>query len=294
MKSMVRLVTLAVVCIAVFVGTPFAQAQTMYVVNSGTGELAQVSAGGAVSTFATGFSNPWGLAADPVGNLYVGSIADKMVYKVDSSGTVTVYASGFAGAANLLGMAFDAGGNLYVADVSVGVYKVTPGGGSVSLWATGMSYPRDVAFTTAGDLYAAGGYNPMSLYSVSSGGTPTLFASVASMSGFSALDIDSAGNFAVSGSNGTIYKVTLGGSVSTFLTGYTADGLAFDDAGNLYIANSNGTIYRATPGGVVTPFATGFPSPRGMVFAAVPEPSAIAAVLGAIALFMVVLRRRGR
>lgn len=279
---------------ASLVATP-APAQEFYVGNSGDGTIVRVDLLGNITTYATGFTNPYGLVVDQAGILYVSSTTLHRVYSVSLSGAVSEYATGFAGTSNLLGMAFDATGNLYVADVSAGVYKVTAGGSSVVLWATGMSYPRDVAFNAGGALYAAAGFNPMRVYSITTEGAASAFASVAVMSGFAAIDFDSAGNAFVAGYDSTIYKISPGGAVSTFLTGYTATGLALDSADNLYFT-SGSSLFKSTSAGVVSTFATGFSTPSSLVLApaAVPEPATLGLWLGLVVLGAATWRRRMR
>lgn len=267
-----------------------ASGQVFYVGNSGDGTISKVDLAGNVTTYATGFTNPYGLAVDAGGTLYVSSTTTHKVYSVSSSGTVTDYATAFAGTSNLLGMTFDTSGNLYVADVSVGVYKVLPGGSSVSLWATGMSYPRDVAFNDAGVLYAVGGYNPMSMYSIASDGTATLFASQAATAGFTCIDFDSTGKAYVGASNGTYYTITPGGVVNTYLVQTVAD-VVYAGNGTFYFLAGN-TLYRDIAGSIST-FATGFNNPTSLAMAtAVPEPATTAALLGLAVLGGVLLARR--
>lgn len=272
-----------------------APAQEFYVGNSGDGTIAKVDLLGNITTYATGFTNPYGLVVDQAGILYVSSTTLHRVYSVSLSGAVSEYATGFAGTSNLLGMVFDATGNLYVADVSAGIYKVSAGSSSGVLWATGMSYPRDVAFNAGGTLYAAAGFNPMRVYSVTAGGTASSFASVAAVSGFVAIDFDSAGNAFVAGYDSTIYKISPGGAVSTFLTGYTATGLALDSLDNVYFT-SGSSLFKSTVAGVVSTVATGFSTPTSLVLApaAVPEPATLAIWLGLAALGTARWRRRMR
>ena len=92
-----------------------------------------------VSTFASGFSSPEGLAFDAAGNLYVGNTNSATVSKVTPAGVVSTFASGFSGPE---GLAFDAAGNLYVANQGFDtVSKVTPAG-VVSTFASGFFTPR--------------------------------------------------------------------------------------------------------------------------------------------------------
>ena len=74
--------------------------------------MSEVTPAGAVSTFASGFNVPDGLAFDSAGNLYVANYGNNTVSEVTPAGVVSTFASGFN---EPVGLAFDAG-NLYVAN----------------------------------------------------------------------------------------------------------------------------------------------------------------------------------
>lgn len=277
------------------IATGLAHAQVLYVGDSGDGTIKRVDSLGNVTTYATGFANVYGVVTDAGGNIYVSSTTAHKIVKIAPSLTVTDYATDFPANSNLMGMTFDGAGNLYVADVSAGVYRVLPDG-STSLWATGMSYPRDVAFNGAGSLFAVGGYNPMAMYSIAGDGTPALFASEPATAGFNSIDFDSFGNARVGASNLTLYQITPSGVVSNyqgFLPGMDITDVVYAGNGTFYFL-TGGSLYRDVSGNMNT-FATGFSNPTSLAFAvAVPEPSVIAAVFGAIALGLAVRRRRHR
>ena len=50
-----------------------------------------------VSTFASGFNQPDGLAFDSAGNLYVANVGNNTVSEVTPAGVVSTFASGFNG-----------------------------------------------------------------------------------------------------------------------------------------------------------------------------------------------------
>ena len=122
--------------------------------NFSNGTVSQVgNGGGAATPFATGFSNPFGLAMDAAGNLYVSNQGNNTISIVGPGGGAgTVFATGFS---NPSGLAFDAAGNLYVANSNTNsVIKVAPGGVATT-YATGFTAPQGMVFDSAGNLYAA-------------------------------------------------------------------------------------------------------------------------------------------
>ena len=67
--------------------------------------------------------------------------------------------------------------------------------------------------------------------------------------------------YASSRSEGTIYRISDSGAVSTFTEGMgIATGLAFDAAGNLYVGDRSGTIFKLSSTGEIFVFATLEPS----------------------------------
>jgi sugar lactone lactonase YvrE len=219
-----------------------------------------------VTTFASGFEGPEGLAFD-AGNLFtsISNSGNGAVKEVTSAGVVSAsdFASGLDDPSDL---AFDSAGNLYVANVGTNtVSEVTPAG-NVSTFASGFNVPEGLAFDSAGNLYVAN-INGDTVSKVTPAGLVSTFAT-----GFSepdALAFDSAGNlFVTNAGNNTVSEVTRAGNVSTFAIGFNEPaGVAFDSAGNLYVANTNSnTVSEVTPAGVVSTFAAGFNGPEGLAF----------------------------
>ena len=251
-------------------------AQNLYVsvngpLGAGQGSISEYTPAGVQMTFTSGvISEPRGLAFDSMGNLYA-AITDafpnhntgKVVEfnprtKPTAIGTATYYGT-------FEGVAIDAAGNVYVVTAggrnSSTIFKFVPGI-SRSIFATNFVNGFDLAFDSAGNLYAADPGN-QTIYKFTPNGTGTVFAgpgAFASGEGPTGLAFDSSGNLFVSTENNSglegtdaILEFTPAGMESTFATGLTMPrGLAFDASGNLFVA-----LTRATPNGAILKFAPG-------------------------------------
>ncbi len=276
------------------------------------------AAGGADGTGAAArFAQPFGVAIDSTGNVYV---ADQYtIRKITAVGVVMT----LAGAANKsgsadgtgaaarfyqpFGVAVDSAGNVYVADKNNRtIRKVTAAGvvttlagaalASGSTDGTGtmarFNFPHEVAVDSAGNVYVADQLNH-SIRKVTAAGVVTTLAGAAGTSGStdgagtaarfnrpSGVAVDGAGNIYVADQlNDTIRKITTAGVVTTLVgtagMSGSADGMgaaarfsrpsgvAVDSTGNLYVTDQfNNTIRKVTADGIVTTLA-GTASPFG-------------------------------
>jgi len=121
-------------------------------------------------------------------------------------------------------------------------------------------------FDSSGNYYTVAG---TSLKKITPAGVVTNVATSASFTYPQGMAVDSSGNVYIAnyGSpTSTIYKVTSGGTVTTFasITGQTQN-LVFDSSGNLFVTDSsNNNVRKITSAGVVSTFATGFTTPVGI------------------------------
>jgi sugar lactone lactonase YvrE len=204
------------------------------------------------------FANPWGVATDGAGNVYVADTDNHTIRKVSPAGVATTVAgvAGVAGAVdgsgtNALffqpqGIAVDTATNLYVADTgNQTVRKITPAGVVTTLAglagvsgtnnASGSNArfyePQGIAVNGAGTaIYVADSWNH-TIRKVTAAGAVTTLAGVATVPGTN---------------NG----------VGTGASFNVPQGIAVDGDGNVYVADTgNQMIRKINGGGVVTTLA---------------------------------------
>lgn len=81
-------------------------------------------------------TNPWCVATDASGNVFVANQANNTVSKITASGTATQAWATLASNASPYAITVDASGNVYVANYNNTVSKVTSSGTVTQAWAT--------------------------------------------------------------------------------------------------------------------------------------------------------------
>ena len=187
-------------------------------------------------------NNPWGIAADASGNIYVADGGNLRIRKVAVDGTITTMAG----------------------DGTPGI----SGDGGPATSAQFLS-PTGVGVDGAGNVYIMD-ENALALRRVAPDGT---IATVASVGG-DELAVNAAGDVYISSSEGnTVYKVAVDGTITTVAgngnPGYSGDGgpatsaelqlplgVALDSIGNLYIADyGNSRVRKVGVDGTITTVA---------------------------------------
>ncbi len=211
--------------------------------------------------------DPWDVAVDGAGSLYIAEARSCRVRKVDSSGTITTVAgtgtcgfSGDGGAArdaNIVatGIHLDGAGNLYLVGAGtcrirkvsssgtittvVGTGTCGPGGDGGPATSAQLNRPREVFADGSGNLYIADTGN-CRIRKVSSSGT------IATVAG--------------DGTCGRLDQVFEGPATATALPGDQTYSVAADRFGSFYIGVT-GTVYRVDASGNLTRVAGGFGFP---------------------------------
>lgn len=204
------------------------------------------------------FYNPFGIAVDSSGNVYVADTNNNAIRKVTPAGVVTTLAGAgpyLSGAANgtgtaaqfnsPYGVAVDGSGNVYVADAGNNLIRKITSAGVVTTLAgsvaggfangTGtaalFNMPMGIAVDSSGNVYVADTGNYL-IRKITSAGVVTT----------------------VAGSNGTSGTNDGTGTGAQF---YNPAGIAVDSSSNLYVVDEaayydGGLIRKVTPSGVVT------------------------------------------
>jgi trimeric autotransporter adhesin len=233
---------------------------------------------------------PWGVAADPAGNIYIASQGLRAVFKLDSSAVLTRIAGNGVnggGAPNNLavdapvvspeGVAMDSSGNLYIANAG-GIQRVAADGTIAFVFvsyiecAQELQRPSGLAVDASGNLYV-GDEDTSQLMKITPAGVGTCLFSPSQPEGVA---VDASGNlYVASPYEGLIWKISSspGGGENIFAgnrtQGYSGDGgpatkaslnnpygVAVDRSGNVYIADTyNYRIRKVTPAGIITTVA---------------------------------------
>ena len=244
------------------------------------------------SAIQTQLRDPAGVAVDNAGNLYIADSGRGRIFKVDSTGTITIVAGGTALEDQIgrpTSVAVDNAGNLYITESFYNrIFKVDSTGTTTTVVGAAaqarLRYPSGVAVDNAGNLYIADRNNHRIL-KIDSTGTITTFAGTEER-GFggdggpavqaqlrypTGVAVDGAGNLYIADQNNhRIRKIDSTGTVTTVVgtgeSGFGGDngaatagqlsypsGVAVDNAGNLYIADSgNHRIRRVDSTGTIT------------------------------------------
>jgi serine/threonine-protein kinase len=122
------------------------------------GQIDEITPTGTLTTFATLplDAQPYGLAFNSSGNLFVADAQLRQIYEITSGGTVSTYLS-LPLAGSLTGLAFDNNDNLFAADFFTGsIFKVTPSGTLSTYVTLGTNLGlKGLTFDESGDLFVS-------------------------------------------------------------------------------------------------------------------------------------------
>ncbi|HWD91724.1 MAG TPA: BACON domain-containing carbohydrate-binding protein, partial [Verrucomicrobiae bacterium] len=219
------------------VGTLTLDNETITVTQAGS---TYVAAPGPVTILpTTDLSEPFGVAVDPSGRVYVSSYDNAIMERWDpATGIADILP--IPGLSNPVGIALDPSGNLCIADFGNSAIKSwTPGTSSTTtIVSSGLNGPEGVAFDLDGNLFIGDTFNNnLDAFNVSSNALFPLITGDAG--GPSGLAVDLIGNIFFNDSQ-TINKwsVTDGSQTIVVSNGlHFPSGVSVDGSGNVYIAD---------------------------------------------------------
>jgi sugar lactone lactonase YvrE len=221
----------------------------VFVTDQAHSRVAELPAGGgsAMDVPATGLNGPEGIAADSLGNIYIGDANNYRVVKISAAGVQTTVATGLS---YTLNVAVDSGNNLFIADGGNNrILEIAAAGGQQTVVPlTGLSNPLGLAIDKTGNLFVADqGHNRVVELTWNGKSYSALKTFGTGLSNPQGVTIDKWGNLYIADwDNRRIVLLPAGGgnqwTVVTLPQQYPCDGerpvgLAADRAGNIVIAD---------------------------------------------------------
>ncbi|MEM7298436.1 MAG: SMP-30/gluconolactonase/LRE family protein [Bacteroidota bacterium] len=163
-----------------------------------------------------------GMDADGDGNIYMADFGlatnnanGSNVIKITPEGSVSNYASGFAGAS---GNDFDDEGNLYQSNIGGNTVSKIARDGTVTTFATGLVNPVGIAFDGNSAFYVCNCGNN-TIAKIDMQGNVSQFSASTLLNCPNGIDIDENGNLYIANfSSSTIVKITPSGNASAFVS----------------------------------------------------------------------------
>ena len=278
-------------------GTPQAPVVTVPLYGFSDAPVAALSpnSGSVINTGGLAISNPFQVALDGTGNMYVGVYSSKNVTKIPAGGgsasTVSLGTPGGIATQNITGVALDGAGNLFIADhLNSRIVVVTPGGVVSVLSINGLSpslgLPVALDFDGAGNLYVADFANgrvirvsSVAVVGATSNGNGSVVGTGAygfNGSTLTGMAVDPQGTIytaARTQNSSRIIKVTAAGVASAVaIPGYITpainnpQGVGVDGMGNIYIVDTtNNRIVKITTAGLASALSlSGLPNPSSL------------------------------
>jgi sugar lactone lactonase YvrE len=234
--------------------TPILEA-TLFLNGTGTGPMANFLPG-VQNIVGSGLYDPFGVAVDGSGNVYISDTLNNRVLKETLSAGTYTQSTIVSGLADPDQIAVDGNGNIYIADTGNSrVLMETPsvGGYSQSTVGTGLSNPDGVAVDGSGNVYIADtGNNRVLMETISSG---SYIQSTVASNGLNVptdVAVDGNGNVYIADDfNDRVLMETWSGSAyvqSTIASGFDHPySVAVDGVGNVYVADSyNNQVLKET------------------------------------------------
>ena len=265
---LVAVMAVAALAIALALGSSVRSASAATAQARTTGQ--PTSYGPQVSLPFTGLTEPYAMAVDGAGDVYVVDTGNNRVVKLPHGSTSPVILP-FSGLNDPLGVGVDAAGDVFVSDNNNHRVVELPAGSQsqVTLPFSGLSRPTGVAVDRAGDVYVVDQAN-FQVLELPSGSQSQVTLPFSGLENPNGVAVDSAGDVFVSDNNNRVLELAHGSTTQLTLpfSGIgPQDEVAVDDAGNVFVADPSVIDVAELVGGsgsqVTLPFS-GLVQPEGV------------------------------
>ena len=205
---------------------------TVGLTGMGTGPLGIFQPGTAsvLNTGSLTLANPFGVAVDGAGDLYITDTGNSRVVEVTAAGTASVLSTGGLTLKQPFGVAVDGAGDVYIADtVNSSVVEVTTAG-TASVLSTGgltLSQPFSVAVDGAGDLYITDTGNNRVVEVTAAGTASVLSTGSLTLADRFSVAVDGAGDLYIADyGNSRVVKINQASQALSFTSTGTGDSSA--------------------------------------------------------------------
>ena len=205
---------------------------TVGLTGMGTGPLGIFQPGTAsvLNTGSLTLANPFGVAVDGAGDLYITDTGNSRVVEVTAAGTASVLSTGGLTLKQPNGVAVDGAGDVYIADtVNSSVVEVTTAG-TASVLSTGgltLSQPFSVAVDGAGDLYITDTGNNRVVEVTAAGTASVLSTGSLTLADRFSVAVDGAGDLYIADyGNSRVVKINQASQALSFTSTGTGDSSA--------------------------------------------------------------------
>ncbi len=291
-----RRVCFSVLLLLAIVATTQREAEAdlaIYASSTFEGVVYRVDPSGRKTVFAAGLDQPWGLAIDGQGNLYVAEVGRDRITEITPGGVQSVFYQFPGSRDNPEALGFGADGGLFVAgtirrplETSPNyLVKISPQGVAIPYAQVGFQENLSLAVDPSGVVFVSdlASQDGGAIWEVRGQNDSVPFITGGFLYGPWALALDRGGNlYAADLLGGPV----LGGAIERFTE--TPEGvdqsiyalitspesLAFDRGGRLFVGQED-SISIITPGGTQRILATGFSGVRGIAISNIPEPSSL-------------------
>ncbi len=198
----------------------------------------------------TGLKNPFGIAVDQAGNVFVSDPPNHQVVELPAGGGAqTVVGSGLSAPQ---GLAVDSAGDVFIADTfNSRVVELPAGGGAQTTVGANLGQPIGVAVDAKGDVFIADQFTVLEVPSGCTSSTCQIKLNASPLPGLAGIAADAAGDVFIANQGvNNVIEIAAGGAQTIIATGLNhPSGVAVNAQGDVFVADTNNSRIVEIPAG---------------------------------------------